>query len=164
MTKEQLMKQLKDTGDGEMEVFIRGDNGSIVPVDGVIVMSDGSGSDSICLINGPVEVSVKEEISNLCKRERRKNMETMSLKRTTYVTTRYDVYGGFYFEVTKNPEKDYVDFVLCRENYGFKSYMIGVPTKDCPESVWEDLIRRNVDSYIAGFIQDVEYLENQPIH
>ena len=90
-------------------------------------------------------------------------METMSLQRTTYVTTRYDVYGGFYVEVTKNPEKDYVDFVLCRENYGFKNYMIGIPTKDCPESVWEDLIRRNVDSHIAGFIQDIECLESQPI-
>ena len=90
-------------------------------------------------------------------------MEIMSLKRTNYVTTRYDVYGGFYVEVTKNPEKDYVDFVLCRENYGFKSHMIGIPTKDCPESVWEDLIRRNVDSYIAGFIQDIEYLESRPI-
>lgn len=32
-------------------------------------------------------------------------MEMMSLKRSTYVTTRYDVYGGFYVEVTKNPEK-----------------------------------------------------------
>lgn len=73
------------------------------------------------------------------------------------------MYMGGYVEVTKNPEKDYVDFVLCRENYGFKNYMIGIPTKDCPESVWEDLIRRNVDSHIAGFIQDVEYLENQPI-
>lgn len=41
--------------------------------------------------------------------------------------------------------------------------MIGVPAKDCPESVWEDLITRNVDSHIAGFIQDVEYLENQSI-
>lgn len=90
-------------------------------------------------------------------------MGMMSLKRTTYVTTRYDVYGGFYVEVTKNPEKDYVDFVLCRENYGFKSHMIGIPTKDCPESVWEDLIRRNVDSYIAEFIQDIEYLESQPM-
>ena len=87
----------------------------------------------------------------------------MSLKRTTYVTTRYDVYGGFYVEVTKNPEKDCVDFVLCRESYGFKSYMIGIPTKDCPESVWEDLIRRNVDSHIAGFVQDIEYLESQPM-
>ena len=76
---------------------------------------------------------------------------------------RHHVYGGFYVEVTKNPEKDYVDFVLCRENYGFKSYMIGIPTKDCPESVWEDIIRRNVDSYIAGFIQDIECLENQPM-
>lgn len=36
-------------------------------------------------------------------------MGMMSLERTTYVTTRYDVYGGFYVEVTKNPEKDYVD-------------------------------------------------------
>ena len=52
---------------------------------------------------------------------------------------------------------------VCRENYGFKSYMIGIPTKDCPESVWEDIIRRNVDSYIAGFIQDIECLENQPM-
>ena len=41
--------------------------------------------------------------------------------------------------------------------------MIGIPTKDCPESVWEDLIRRNVDSYIAGFIQDIECLESQPM-
>lgn len=32
-------------------------------------------------------------------------MEMMSLKRTTYVTTRYDVYGGFYVEVTKIPKK-----------------------------------------------------------
>ena len=163
MTKQQLMEQLKKTGNDEMEIFIRGDNGSIISADDVILMDDGSGNDSICLINGPAEISVKEEISNLCKRERRKNMETMSLKRTTYVTTRYNVYGGFYVEVTKNPEKDYVDFVLCRENYGIKSYMIGIPAKDCPESVWEDLIRRNVDSHIAGFIQDVEYLENQPI-
>ena len=163
MTKQQLMEQLKKTGNDEMEVFARGDNGLIISVDDVILMGDGSGNDSICLINGPAEISIKEEISNLCKKERRKNMETMSLKRTTYVTTRYDVYGGFYVEVTKNPEKDYVDFVLCRENYGFKSHMIGIPTKDCPESVWEDLIRRNVDSYIAGFIQDIEYLESQPI-
>lgn len=167
MTKEQLMEWLKNTGDDEMEVFIRGDNGSIIPVDDVILMGDGSGRDSICLINGPAEISVKEEISNLCKKERRKNMEMMSLKRSTYVTTRYDVYGGFYVEVTKNPEKDYVDFVLCRENYGFKNYMIGIPTKDCPESVWEkvweNLIRRNVDSHIAGFIQDIECLESQPM-
>lgn len=97
------------------------------------------------------------------QKRKEKNMGMMSLKRTTYVTTRYDVYGGFYVEVTKNPEKDYVDFVLCRENYGFKSHMIGIPTKDCPESVWEDLIRRNVDSYIAEFIQDIEYLESQPM-
>jgi hypothetical protein len=163
MTKQQLMEQLKKTGNDEMEVFARGDNGSIISVDDVIVMGDGSGRDSICLINGPAGISVKEEISNLCKKKRRKNMEMMSLKRTTYVTTRYDVYGGFYVEVTKNPEKDYVDFVLCRENYGFKNYMIGIPTKDCPESVWEDLIRRNVDSYIAGFIQDIECLESQPM-
>lgn len=163
MTKEQLMELLKNTGDDEMEVFIRGDNGSIIPVDDVILMGDGSGNDSLCLINGSAEISVKKEVLNLCEKERRKNMEMMSLKRTTYVTTRYDVYGGFYVEVTKNPEKDYVDFVLCRENYGFKSYMIGIPTKDCPESVWEDIIRRNVDSYIAGFIQDIECLESQPM-
>ena len=163
MTKEQLMKLLKNTVDDEMEVFIRGDNGSIIAIADVILIGDGSGSDSICLINGPVEVSVKEEVSHLYERERRMNMETMSLKRTTYVTTRYDVYGGFYVEVTKNTEKDYVDFVLCRENYGFKSYMIGVPAKDCPESVWEDLIRRNVDRHIAGFIQDIDCLESQPI-
>lgn len=30
MTKEQLMEWLKNTGDDEMEVFIRGDNGSII--------------------------------------------------------------------------------------------------------------------------------------
>lgn len=95
MTKQQLMEQLKKTGNDEMEVFARGDNGSIISVDDVILMGDGSGRDSICLINGPAEISVKEEISNLCKNERRKNMEMMSLKRTAYVTTRFDVYGGF---------------------------------------------------------------------
>lgn len=69
MTKQQLMEQLKKTGDDKTEVLIRGDNCSIIPVDNVIVMSDGSGNESICLINGPKEVSVKEEISNLCKRK-----------------------------------------------------------------------------------------------
>ena len=75
MTKEQLMELLKKTGDDEMEAFIRGDNGSIIPVDDVILMGDGSGRDSVCLINGSAEVSVREEISNLRKRERRKIWE-----------------------------------------------------------------------------------------
>ena len=51
MTKEQLMEWLKNTGDDEMEVFIRGDNGSIISVDECILIGYGSGIDSICLIN-----------------------------------------------------------------------------------------------------------------
>lgn len=72
MTKEQLMEWLKNTGDDEMEVFIRGDNGSIIPVDDVILMGDGSGRDSICLINGPAEISVKKEVLNLYEKDSRK--------------------------------------------------------------------------------------------
>lgn len=154
MTKQQLMEQLKKTGNDEMEIFIRGDNGSIISADDVILMDDGSGNDSICLINGPAEISVKEEISNLCKRERRKNMETMSLKRTTYVTTRYNVYGGFYVEVTKNPEKDYVDFSLGRENDSTRIDMFSIPAKNCPESKWEGYIEGNVEEYIATYLEE----------
>ena len=36
--REKEVEWLKNTGDDEMEVFIRGDNGSIIPVDDVILM------------------------------------------------------------------------------------------------------------------------------
>lgn len=90
-------------------------------------------------------------------------MKMMSLQKTTYITTRYDIYGGFYVEVTKDTEKECVDFVLCREDYGIKSYMIGVPIKDCPESEWEDMIESEVERHIALYIQDIEYLESRSI-
>lgn len=35
----------------------------------------------------------------------------MSLQKTTYITIRYDIYGGFYVEVTKDVKREYVDFV-----------------------------------------------------
>lgn len=53
-------------------------------------------------------------------------MGMMSLKRTTYVTTRYDVYGGFYVEVTKNPEKDYV----VGDGYQYGNWMYTWKPKD----------------------------------
>lgn len=41
--------------------------------------------------------------------------------------------------------------------------MIGVPVRDCPESEWEDPIKREVERHIALYIQDIEYLESRSI-
>lgn len=46
-------------------------------------------------------------------------MEDFNIKKSTYVTTRFDVdgeYNEFYVEVI--PNKDMYDFVLCMEGYG----------------------------------------------
>ena len=41
-------------------------------------------------------------------------MGVMSLKKTTYVTTRFEIYGGFFVDVVNNEKTNYVDFSLGR--------------------------------------------------
>lgn len=83
------------------------------------------------------------------------------MKKSTYTTTRFDVVDNFYVEVS--PNKDMLEFVLCMENYGIKSFMFGLYKKDCPEEMWEEIIENNVEDYIAMFLDDMDYLENKPM-
>lgn len=83
------------------------------------------------------------------------------MKKSTYTTTRFDVVDNFYVEVS--PNKDILEFVLCMENYGIKSFMFGLYKKDCPEEMWEEIIENNVEDYIAMFLDDMDYLENKPM-
>ena len=81
------------------------------------------------------------------------------MKKTTYTVTRFDVDDEFYVEVSPSTDdkgKKMYEFVLCKEDYGLKSYMFGVFAKDCPPNEWEDIIERNVDIYIEGFIEDMD--------
>lgn len=87
------------------------------------------------------------------------------MKKTTYKVTRFDVSDDYYVEVTPDVWPDgtsAVDFVLCKNRYGIKSLMFGLSLATCPESEWEDMIIANVDDYIAGFEEDMEFLETEP--
>lgn len=75
------------------------------------------------------------------------------MKRTTYITTRFDINNDFYVEVSPNGEL--IDFVLCMNNYGMKSYMFGMYKKDCPKENWEKLIANNINYYINCFMEDL---------
>lgn len=86
------------------------------------------------------------------------------MKRSTYTTTRFDVdgeYSEFYVEVS--PNKDMYEFVLCMDDYGLKSFMFGLSKIHCPEEQWEEIIENNVEDYIAMFLDDMDYWDNQPI-
>lgn len=83
------------------------------------------------------------------------------MKKSTYTTTRFDVVDNFYVEVS--PNKDMLEFVLCMENYGIKSFMFGLYKKDCPEEMWEEIIENNVEDYIVMFLDDMWYWDNKPI-
>lgn len=87
------------------------------------------------------------------------------MKKTTYTTTRFDTgYDGFYVEVSPyyRGEEKWLEFVLCKEDYGFKNHMFGLMADRCPEDEWEDLIRGNLFSngYIQSFYDDMEMFEN----
>lgn len=75
------------------------------------------------------------------------------MKKTTYVTTRFDVNDDFYVEVSPNGEL--IEFVLCMNNYGMKSYMFGMYEKDCPKETWEELIENNIEDYIDSFYSHI---------
>lgn len=75
------------------------------------------------------------------------------MKRSTYITTRFDIDDDFYVEVS--PNKDMFEFVLCMENYGIKSFMFGLYKKDCPEEIWEELIKNSIEDYIVCFYENV---------
>ena len=79
------------------------------------------------------------------------------MKKTTYVTTRFDVRDGFYVEVTPScvgSEKTF-DFVLCKQGYGTKIFMFGLLEKNCPPDMWETMIENNVDIYMEAFDDDI---------
>lgn len=83
------------------------------------------------------------------------------MKKTTYITTRFDTDNNFcgdkfYVEVSKNGES--VEFVLCLENYGYKSFMFGMNEKDYTEDMWEEIIVNNIEDYIDMFIDDITSL------
>ena len=87
------------------------------------------------------------------------------MKKTTYTVTRFDIDDEFYVEVspsTDNEGEEMYDFVLCKEDYGIKSFMFGLFAKNCPPHIWEDMIEANVDDYIEYFNEDMEYLEDRP--
>ena len=83
------------------------------------------------------------------------------MKKSTYITTRFDVGDRFYVEVS--PDGEWYDFVLCMEGYGIKSFMFGLYKKDCPEEMWEEIIEANVEDYIEVFLDDMDYWESKPI-
>lgn len=68
MTKHQLIRLLEETGSDNAQIYIRGNNNSIIPVTDTVIMGDGSGVEEICLINGEPGVSVKQLIANLFSR------------------------------------------------------------------------------------------------
>lgn len=59
MNKKELLALLNKTGNDDDEVFIRGDNSFIIPIDNAIVVS-GDGKNEICLINGKVEIPAEK--------------------------------------------------------------------------------------------------------
>ena len=75
------------------------------------------------------------------------------MKKTKYITTRYDVNDDFYVEVS--PNGDVIEFVLCMKNYGIKSYMFGLCKKDCPKKNWEEMIKNSIGNYIDDFYSDI---------
>ena len=82
------------------------------------------------------------------------------MNKTTYTTTRFDVNDEFYVEVS--PDGEVIDFFLCMQDCGIKTYMFGFDKNDCPEDMWEQLIEDNVEDYIKEFLKDIDYLENRP--
>ena len=84
------------------------------------------------------------------------------MKKSSYTVTRFDVDNEYYVEVTPYFEhnEEYLDFTLCKERYGFKSFMFGLKKQDCPESEWENMIESNVYDYISSFEEDIEILES----
>lgn len=76
------------------------------------------------------------------------------MNKTTYTTTRFNVSDDFYVEVSE--EKNIINFVLCRENFGVKSFMFGLNKKDAPPETWEELIKNNVYDYIPDFINEFD--------
>jgi hypothetical protein len=80
----------------------------------------------------------------------------------SYKVWRINVDDEYYVEITPyidNHEK-WLDFTLCKENYGIKSFMFGLSRKHCPESEWKEIIFANVDDYIASFEEEIEILES----
>lgn len=81
------------------------------------------------------------------------------MRKSTYVTTRFDINDDFYVEVSPNIEinlhGEWIEFVLCMKNYGLKSHMFGLQKKDFPEETWEELIENNIEEYIDSFLEDV---------
>ena len=75
------------------------------------------------------------------------------MKKSTYITTRFDVDDEFYVEVSPNGE--WIEFVLCKKKYGLKDFMFGLHKKDCPEETWEEIIENNAEDYITSFPDDV---------
>lgn len=71
------------------------------------------------------------------------------MNKTKYITTRFDISDDFYVEVSE--EKNITNFVLCRENFGVKTFMFGLSPKHCPPETWEELIVNNVNDYIPLF-------------
>lgn len=67
MNKNQLIQLLKEIGNDNAEVYIRGSNNFIIPITSAIIMGDGSGSEEVCLISGDAEISVRKIIADLSK-------------------------------------------------------------------------------------------------
>ena len=72
------------------------------------------------------------------------------MKKTTYITTRFDVSDDFYVEVSE--EKNTTNFVLCRENFGIKYFMFAFDNQNAPPGdSWEEIIKSNVTNFIKAF-------------
>lgn len=74
------------------------------------------------------------------------------MNKTTYTVTRFDVSYDFYVEVSE--EKNVINFVLCRENFGIKTFMFGINKEDAPLEAWERFIINNVDFYINDYLNE----------
>ena len=78
-------------------------------------------------------------MNNYFNEEMKKSEKTVSV---------YTLYDNFTVEVEKR--ENFSDFFICNTEFGNKVYMFGVP--NCNLAMEEELIRANVEDYIAIFL------------
>lgn len=84
------------------------------------------------------------------------------MKKTTNVVVRIDIEReGFCVEIMPymHDGEEWLEFMLCNEEYGFKDLMFCVRRKDCPEDVWEDCISDEIDDCIESYYETIESLD-----
>lgn len=88
--------------------------------------------------------------------------EGVKVKKTTYITTRYDIKEGIYVEIVPETDGAYetYSFSLCVDMYDKKTHMFSVLQKDCPPEVWEEMVKNNYRSYLHSKLKDMRRERN----